>query len=313
MSIRAESSKPRGHRKMITALHVGLMVLALLGCGMNIAYLVGRREKVCAELSEQFRAAFIRQMIASAGAPVPGAVPALAVPAADSAAQTAATSATDPAAPTGPEMVVVDFGVVYAGRHLDQRLKIATNLHYTDEVGVAVSQRLSHLVGKLVEFKLANPFLFGFVDVGAEVAACLTAILLGDKRHEDELLLWNIKGNIENYFLGRLDPEKYRQACAVAILCLSRGFHLENQPVYPSLVELPGGQSPGSSELVSWPHAISREEYFITASYLGEICTRLLGHPIPAKEFAAALAVPAAAFDQNRVKQVLNYQAGYTG
>ncbi|KAI5189007.1 hypothetical protein NECID01_0362 [Nematocida sp. AWRm77] len=292
-SMHSSSVKPKKLSKGTVGLQIALMVVALIGCAVNIVNLSHRKTVVCAELSTQFQKSFVDKLCKTS------------------------ESGT----------VQLDF------QPFEDKDKNKVICHPSLEKdtlagrkGIVTENCMKGFIESCMKTKLKNPFLFGFVDLGVKLSTLLGKILYAKSEgKEDFLFLQSIKFDMENYFRGSLSPEKYALVNSAAILCLSQIPKTSlaatqqtgsvpsgkvNAKLFSSLRPCSASSAMEPGRALTEPtsehmYTISREEYYTVASYLGEITASLLGHRIPAKDFASKFGVSEEAFEKNAIKELL--------
>lgn len=268
----------RGKRSLETGVHLFFVVMAVVGCILNINSLSKRKESAIAENVEIFKAKYVKAIekaeedlkFCNGQIPLPEIL------------KTACTRIIE-------EIGFKSYSLVFAAAS-----KLEEKEEKKDEK--EKTYPMLELIEKMVKSKVKNPFLFGFKDIGLEITSFLDETFkrknLGDMFRESQA----VRLELGNFLKGTLPEYKYTEVFSV--------FYFLILDTYSDI---------DVSEYIKEGRDIEMdiEEYVISACYLGEIVIRILGSPRRAFEFLPpGISISEKTFEESKVRRTLNKGKG---
>ncbi|KAI5179836.1 hypothetical protein NEOKW01_0299 [Nematocida sp. AWRm80] len=259
-----EKKSLRKTLKLEVLLHMVLITIAILLCTYNVKRLIERQKESKEEIAMGFKKELLQGI--------------------------ALLSSTEenPTVPLDKQTVKVDRLTYYT--NLSERTLMSKK---TNTLNILYPTLCTAL-----KTNVRNPFLFEFKELRRIVSIALDRIIKNMNPADGFMEEGVVKKYIEAFLAGECTPEQYKKACDVfawIIVEIHRESIELNKIISPRSASLrdtivteiikPTLNSEGEARINNGAYLVNRTEYIACFCYLGEICTRILGHKIPANTF----------------------------
>ncbi|KAI5159248.1 hypothetical protein NEAUS03_0133 [Nematocida ausubeli] len=270
----AEKNRTAGKRKIEAIVHIVLIGLALFGSILNIKRILVRKEEAIEENINVFKKGYVHMLTLVKN---------------EMGAKKKLNILEESAQKEVVEKGVATF-MIHSGRIVPQ------NMDDDNEAAMDLPELVNHFLKE----KKANPFLFGFKDIGAEICSMLNHTYRKTGLSEGFKYSTDVNQGIEGFFKGRLSAFECELVFdmfyfLVMDMYVNRkvGNGEINMDLYNSIIRMDKDSK--------------KKEYMISACYLGQIATAVLGKQVPAWEFVPdGYSLSKEDFSRSVTKEILN-------
>ncbi|KAI5147333.1 uncharacterized protein NESG_02406 [Nematocida ausubeli] len=269
-----EKNRTASKRKIEAIVHIVLIGLALFGSILNIKRILVRKEEAIEENINVFKKGYVHMLTLVKN---------------EMSAKKKLNILDEKA-----QKEVVEKGAVYFMGYPDRIIP----QDMIDDGEVAMD--LPELVSYFLKEKKANPFLFGFKDIGAEICSMLNHTYRKAGLSDGFKNSTDVNQGIEGFFKGRLS--------AMECELVFDMFYFLVMDMYVNRIIDEGKRNMDIyNSIIRMDKDSKKKEYMISACYLGQIATAVLGKQVPAWEFVPdGYSLSKEDFSRSVTKEILN-------